>query len=403
MRQPRLAAASAALVVFAAAVAASAAYARRAEIGAVHALAPQMFAQKMRGIALQQAAFRQPDLLPIYGSSELNVPNEFHSSALFRSYPRGFTVFPVGNPGSTSLIWLQALAAVGGDLEGKKVALFLSPRPFMTPTVDRHAYAANFSPLQANELVFSSRLSFGLKQEVARRLQQYPATLAGDRLLRFAIERLADGSVSSRFLYYASWPLGAAHCLVLRLADHWENLAFLRARGGSSPVPRQGAELDWPALLGRAERESERAAGRNPFGFESGFWAAHAAEIARQKGAYASPAAAPDIEGSAEWKDLELLLRVIGDLGGRPFLLNAPFNGTYYDYLGVPLPARRAYYDRLLALADAYGVPAMNFADRDTDPYFTADPMAHLSGKGWVHYGRALDAFFHDRPAAGDG
>src|SRR5262249_45216836 len=112
VKHPRLWAAAAAILLSVGGLGAAALYVRRIEERYVHSVAAQMFAQKNQGVALQRAAFRQPDLLPFYGSSDLNVPDRYHASALFRNYPTGFTVFPVGNPGSTSLIWLQALAAV---------------------------------------------------------------------------------------------------------------------------------------------------------------------------------------------------------------------------------------------------------------------------------------------------
>lgn len=371
-------------------------YARRVEARAVHPLAAQMFPQKTRGTALQLAAFRQSDLLPVYGSSELNVPNPYHASALFRAYPQGFTVFPVGDAGSTSLIWLQALAAVGTGLHGKKVALCVSPRSFLTPMADRHAYAGNFSPLHAYETVFSARLGFAVKQAVARRMLQYPATFADDRLLAFALDRLADGSALSRMLYYASWPLGRLHAVALRLGDHWETLTFVQAQQGLHSLPRQAAGLHWPTLLRQAEGDAARAAGRNPFGFEGRFWSTHAAEIARQKGAYASSGDHGVFAASAEWADLDLLLGLIRQLGGQPLLLSAPMNATYYEYLGIPQPARQAFYERLRALAVRHRVTVTDFADHENDTHFTVDPAAHLSSKGWVYYNRALDAFFRD-------
>src|SRR5436309_4218307 len=47
-------------------------YARSVEGRNIHALAPLLFSQKIVGSALQAAAFRQSDLLPFYGSSELD-------------------------------------------------------------------------------------------------------------------------------------------------------------------------------------------------------------------------------------------------------------------------------------------------------------------------------------------
>src|SRR3989454_7983078 len=398
MSSPRLLSAAAAGVLFATVLSAATLYARRMETHWVHTLAPQMFAQKHQGVALQRAALRQADLLPIYGSSELNLRNPYHASALFREYPTGFTVFPVGNFGSTSLIWLQALASVGSDLRGKKVVLSLLPGWFMNEAVDPHAYAANFSHVQASELVFSTQLSFAVKQAAARRMLAYPATVANDPLLRFALERLADDSLGSHILYYAALPLGKLHNLALRLQDDWETLVFLHAQLGLTSVQQQRRDLDWTSLLSRAEQEAERKGGGNPFGFENAFWTERAPEIARQKGLYRPQAVLRSLERSAEWADVDLLLRVIGELGGKSLILSMPMNGAYYDYLGVDAETRRAYHDRLRDLAGAHAVPVIDFRDHDSDKFFAIDTAFHLSDSGWTYYDRVLDAFFHSQP-----
>ena len=86
---------------------------------------------KNQGTALQQAALDTGCLLPIYGSSELNLlqayNRPFHPTNLFHDRPTGFTIFPVGKAEATCLIILQKLAAVGPALQGRKVAISLSP------------------------------------------------------------------------------------------------------------------------------------------------------------------------------------------------------------------------------------------------------------------------------------
>jgi D-alanine transfer protein len=398
MKSPRLLSAAAAAVLFAVVLSVATLYASRMETHWVNTLAPQMFAQKDRGVALQRAAFRQPDLLPMYGSSELNLRNPYHPSALFREYPTGFTVFPIGNFGTTNLIWLQALASVGRDLRGRKVVLSLLPGWFMDDAVDPHAYAANYSALQASELAFSMQLSFGVKQAAAQRMLTYPATMANDPLLRFALRCLANTSLSSHILYYAALPLGKLHNVALRLQDHWETLIFLHAQVGMSSVQRQRRDVDWTSLLSRAEQDAQRKSGGNPFGFENAFWTDHAPEIARRKGLYSSQVVLGKLERSAEWTDFDVLLRIVKELGGNPLILSMPMNGAYYDYLGIDRDTRRAYYDRLRDVAKAHGVPVIDFRDHDSDRFFATDTGFHPSDAGWTYYDRVLDAFFHGRP-----
>ena len=66
-----LIAAGAALVILVGAVINSDRLAVSLEDKTIHALAPIELPQTYAGIVLQQAAFRQADLLPVYGSSEM--------------------------------------------------------------------------------------------------------------------------------------------------------------------------------------------------------------------------------------------------------------------------------------------------------------------------------------------
>ena len=106
-------------------------YARSLEYRSITALAADeaiiephgiMAPVKNQGTALQQAALDTGCLLPVYGSSELNLlaayNRPFHATNLFHDRPTGFTIFPIGKAGSTCLIILQKLAAVGPALAG---------------------------------------------------------------------------------------------------------------------------------------------------------------------------------------------------------------------------------------------------------------------------------------------
>src|ERR1700678_3360420 len=91
---------------------------------------------KNQGTALQQAALDTGCLLPVYGSSELNLlqpyTRPFHPTILFHDRPTGFTIFPIGKAESTCLTILQKLAGLGPALRGRKVAVSLSPCWFFT-------------------------------------------------------------------------------------------------------------------------------------------------------------------------------------------------------------------------------------------------------------------------------
>src|SRR5262249_42796638 len=123
------------------------------------------------------------------------------------------------------------------------------------------------------EVVFSTDLSYNLKQDIVKRMQDYSNTLWGDPLLRFGVKQLANPSPISRALYYLALPLGKLQNLVLRLQDHWEILTYIRSHPELRPdqAPRS-APPDWPALSARAARETQQITGNNPFGFDGQDW-----------------------------------------------------------------------------------------------------------------------------------
>ena len=95
------------------------------------------------------------------GSSELEVPNPLRAADLFRTYPTGFQVFPVGHGGTTPLIMLQDLAAVGSTIRDKRVAVSLSPTWFygISMTQLQNICAGSFSPLEVYALAFTTDFS----------------------------------------------------------------------------------------------------------------------------------------------------------------------------------------------------------------------------------------------------
>ena len=96
----------------------------------VHWVAPRDFFIKNQGLAFERAAARRPDILLLYGSSELTDPIPNRPSDFFSNAPTGFQVCPVGKAGTTSLIILQKLGALGSELRGRKVAISLSASSF---------------------------------------------------------------------------------------------------------------------------------------------------------------------------------------------------------------------------------------------------------------------------------
>src|SRR6266566_1940622 len=143
----------------------------------IHATAPKDFFIKNQGLAFERAAARAPDILLLYGSSELSDPIPNRASDFFSSEPSGFQVCPVGKAGTTSLIILQKLGALGSELRDRKVVIWVSPSWFFTPAVSPYYYAGNFSLPAASGILFDDALDWNLKTEIVKRMSQFPDTL----------------------------------------------------------------------------------------------------------------------------------------------------------------------------------------------------------------------------------
>ena len=371
-------------------------YCDRIEQQYVHELAPDLSEAKLQGVVLQKKAFEQPDLLVLYGSSELAKEMPNNAVQFFQDYPTGFRVFPVGQPGTTSLAVLQKVAAVGEGIRGRKVAFSISPGWFFTETFDPKWYEGNFSHLQAYEFAFGHDLSHGLKREIAARMLAYPKTLENHWLLDFALKRLARDTWVDRALYACAWPLGRMQNLVGRAQDHFEAALHIVAEDAKLNAPeRRGLRaLNWNDLLKRAAQFTVNKisiqAKRNEV-------AQKKSKLTREGTAFHTQSFLKKVSKAREWTDLELLLRTFRELGAEPLLLSMPVEDIRLEVYGVSPEARTAYLRRLDALAEKHDLPLLDFRDHQKDPGFLVDFLDHLSPQGWLYYNKALDDFYHAR------
>jgi D-alanine transfer protein len=390
--RPHLAAALWALLLATVPLAAGLWWAQRLERRHVHDLITDFSDPKLHGVALQKQAFAQDDLLVLYGSSELiqEVPNT--AGEFFEEYPTGFRVFPVGKAGTTALAVLQKLAAVGEDLRGKKVAISLSPSSYFAEEVDPGYYAGNFSALQATELALSPSLSRALRRDAARRMLEYPKTLADDWLLRTLLQRLARDTPADRALFAALQPLSHLQRGIGRVQDHFATAGHLDERHPEPERVKRRQVLNWTQIFKRAEEIAQRmkATARKP-----------PALTRRPKGSrdrqFLQTLARAD-----EWTDLELMLRALDELGAQPLILSMPLHARDLETTGVSETARSAYETRLRKVTAEHGAPLVYFRQNENDPDFFSDNLDHLGAKGWAYYNQKLDDFFHGRLAGTD-
>jgi D-alanine transfer protein len=390
---PHLSAAGAALSVMACCLVAIQLYACKLEQRYVRTLASAttLWPEKSRAIAIQRWAFAQADLLPVYGSSELIIGSTHDADQIFKYYPTGFRPFAVASPAATPIIMTLRLGSLGAALHGKRVVITISPPEFYRPRLEQPSYNANFSRVQATALTFNRQIPYALRQAAARRMVQYPATIADDPILRWGLEALADGSPLGPVRYAAVLPLGMLQRAVLGLCDHWQFVVFVHRH----PEARNAANR------GR----------NNPFGLDANYWRANAPRLQHPIDARSARMPLQVISlmanglrhepRSLEWQDFALLLDIVRALGGQPLVVSAPFPGPFYDYWRMTADKRARYYAQVRAITSRERVPLVDFAEHDRDRGFIRDAQEHLTDKGWVQYDEVFDAFFHGAPVPG--
>jgi len=385
--RPHLTAVLWALLIAAVPLAGGLWWAQRLERTQVHDLIADFSDPKLQGVALQKQAFAQDDLLVLYGSSELiqNVP--YTAGEFFEEYPTGFRVFPVGKAGTTALAVLQKLAAVGGNLHARKVAISLSPSSYFAEEVDPGFYAGNFSALQATELALDPRLSRELRRDAARRMLEYPRTLENEWLLRTVLERLAGDTALDRALFTALLPLSHLQRWIGRTQDHFATAAHLSERHAEPERVRRQQVLNWKEIFKAADELAKRtrATAKKP------------PALARRPKGSRDRQFLRALARADEWSDLELMLRVLDELGAQPLILSMPVHARDLEITGVSERARGAYEERLRAITSRHGAPLVYFRQNEDDPDFFSDNLDHLGAKGWAYYNKMLDDFFHGR------
>ena len=365
------------------------AYCRNVEARYIHAIAPEFSQEKLQGAVLQREAFRQPNLLMMYGSSELAKEMPNNPVQFFKDYPTGFTVFPVGRPGATSLNILQKLAAAGSEVRGRKLVYSISPGWFLSEETDPSYYQGNFSTMQAMELIFSGQLSFELKRDIAGRMLEFPTTTDNAWLLDFGVRRLVGDSLMDRMLYAAVVPLGKLQNKIGRGQDHLEAaLHILDEDEKLNPTTKSVLRaLNWTDILKGAHKSANAKAVN-----------AKRAELANRKGKPdRSKSFRLGLEKSDEWTDFQLLLRTCQELGAKPLFLCMPLEDIRLEIYGLDKENRTGFERRLQGLANDFHYPLMLFKEHESDPAFLYDFQDHLSAEGWLFYNKALDDFFHGR------
>lgn len=370
-------------------------WAREKEETLLHSVAPEFCDAKLHGVALIREALSRPDTLVFFGSSELIPDVPLKGVDFFSESPTGFSMFPVGKAGTTALSVLQKLGCAGGQLVDRKVVLSLSPSFFQTEEVDAKYFEGNSSRLQLKEFFASDHFSRELKRDVALQILKYPKVYEGDRMLQIALHCYSRPKFLNRVLLWVLAPYAALERGIGRMQDHVEAAFALNgepelAAKASEFHPKRGRLLKWDELFRAAERQSKELAAKSKRA---------PIKVTRAHGSWDRQFVAK-VQKAQEWKDFELVLRVLNEAGAHPLIISMPLHADVLEAQGVSEEARKEYGVKLRALVNKYRAPLVYFNDHESDPVFFVDQNDHIGSKGWWYYNKVLDDFYHDRLGA---
>ena len=351
------------------------------------------------GVILQRNALKTSDVLPLYGSSEMSLINDYHPAKLFEDKPTHFVPFLVGHGGSQDLLHLLNFGALGNDLAGKKLVVFLTPQWYGPGGIPQATFAGNFSPLHIYRTLFNQTLTKQTKHDVAKRLLEFPNVLKEYPILAQMVSVYGGlPNWKSSILKVAYWPLAKIELAGLTVKDAAKTIAHVKrlnpkviAKNASSPASL--ASLSWANLRIEATNKGAALTTSNDMNLLDTYYYKHVAP--RLQDIRNSDQRAK-LFPSQEYNDLDLLLQILKQSGAKPLFVIIPMNGRWYDYTGFPSSERKACYERLATMIQQKGFQLADFSSHENEQYYLQDPW-HLAWKGWVDVDEKLDSFYHEQ------
>lgn len=327
--------------------------------------------------------------LVVFGSSEFShgKDTKYHPENLFAG--KDFHPMLVGEGYYQTLFHATALSAIGPELEGKKVALILSPQWFRKKGVRPEAYASRFSELNFIQMLSDRNLSEETKRYLVDRsnelLKADPPALKRVKLYeRVLFTGDATGMERTRFRLYRDFLEERNRLSVVTKA-----MLSGISPGTGKEVSGDSLAIDWDVYLKSAREDGKKMTSSNPFGMKDSFYELRIKpKLERKKnkalnGSYAS---------SPEYDDLRCFLQICREKGIEPLLVIVPVNGKWYDYTGFPKEGRDKYYENIRQLAAEYGARTADFSGEEYTDYFFEDNV-HLGWEGWVKVNESLYDF----------
>ncbi|MDD4370856.1 MAG: D-alanyl-lipoteichoic acid biosynthesis protein DltD [Anaerostipes sp.] len=332
--------------------------------------------------------------IPIFGSSELRhgMNSKYHAKAVFRN--TDMRPFLIGQAGYQSLTHTMTMGAVGNSIKEKKAVLIVSPQWFKIGGVKKTAFGASFSEDAFIEFLKNDNISADNKNEMIQRVRQL--TKSNKEMNRKINHDVAwyykgqEGLVTTpRKEVHNFLVVGKSRSkLILRkkVLLEKDNKEAKETKETIGTVE----EPDWNKLKEKAEKRGKIVSRNNGFGMYDSIYEKSYHQYVEGKKKLKK---VNYDYNSVEFKDLELFIKICKDLNVEPMVVILPYNGRWYDYMGLKKEERKAYYKKVNTLLDKYKVKRSDLSNKEYASYYFRD-NSHLLLKGLVDLNEHIYNFY---------
>ncbi|MDR3539709.1 MAG: D-alanyl-lipoteichoic acid biosynthesis protein DltD [Desulfosporosinus sp.] len=363
-------------------------------------LVPPKDQEVLLGSIFQRKAMETGDVLPIYGSSELETGHAFNPTHVFGNRPTRFTPFIIGRGSCQTLVHILNIAA-DHNLNDKKIVITFSPDWYEDLNgLSNDRLAMNSSPLKVYDVLFSPDLPRQLKNRILLRILDLPQVVNEDYFLKVYLTAYRSSDWISPLQRLLLWPLARLEYAALQVQDarnvirSTSELDRRTVTELASPTPDQ--PLNWQQLDKQAVLEAQTKM-QNNLNLSDNLYAQYVRPniMNSQKGVN-------KLTPSVEYDDLRLMLDLLREKHVNALFVMIPYNGLFRDYTGLSSVIRQAYYAKVSQIIQGRGFQFVNLSAHEKELYYMQD-ASHLGWKGWAELDQVLDNFYHNRHASGDG
>lgn len=343
---------------------------------------------KDKGVYMLQRSLRHGDLL-LVGSSELSAPVEQNPINMYPNNILPANIDKVGRAHRQSLLDAIMLGALHVEPDSK-IAIVISLQWFEGDDIDKKGFQSNFSELQFLTFLKNEQITAESKKYVCTRLADLLANESATAESWLWAKLHASDNTAAKFIKVLFEPYYEFKYRLLVLKDKYDAYKFLRDAEEKEYVIK---DFDWTAEENKAYQQGMERCTNNKFFVYDEYYDKYLSDkIDTLSGRDANK----ELLGSKEIEDYRELLEISEQKDIKPYYVFMSTNGFYYDYIGQSQNSRMALYDYLKSEANKKGMPYLDLAEHEYEPYFYCDVM-HLGWKGWLFVNENISTYFANR------